>query len=416
MSTNPLPPGAGPANVAVLGLPRLPILGWNAFTGARRSALPSLLDMPDVRFTTSGRAAIGLALRAMNVGPGDRVLVPTYHCPTMVAPVVAVGAEPVFFPIDRSGAPDLGALRAFDTSGIRAIIAAHYFGIPQPMMTLRTFCDERRIALIEDCAHALFGIADGRPVGQWGDYAIASLTKFLPVMEGGCLVSRNGLRGMPRLRQQPFGSQVKSFANALELGARHHRLRGLNTLLTRTFGLVDELRPARNSDAAARARASGEGRSRDWLNDFIPESTLGCTSTVWAQWCAHHVHRERIVALRRRNYLHLAEITANIGGVWPLRSALPDGAAPYVFPLWVENPEPAYIAMRKAGVPVFRWDEVWPSRPTLSTDCGREWATHVFQIGCHQDLSSSDLSRMSEAIAQIMSQASAPAKTMMVKA
>jgi dTDP-4-amino-4,6-dideoxygalactose transaminase len=75
-------------------------------------------------------------------------------------------------------------------SGVRAIVVVHYFGLPQPMTAIRRFCDERTITLIEDCAHALFGKADDQPVGSIGDYAIASLTKFLPTSDGGCLVGK----------------------------------------------------------------------------------------------------------------------------------------------------------------------------------------------------------------------------------
>jgi hypothetical protein len=407
MSANFSAPRSAERGAAALDVPRLPVLGWDSFAGPKRSAMPCILDNPEVRFTTSGRAAIGLALRALGVGLGDRVLVPTYHCPTMIAPVVAAGAEPIFFPIEASGAPLLKALEAIDTSGVRAMVAAHYFGLPQSMAALRSFCDGRGVALIEDCAHSLFGTADGRPVGQWGDYAIASLTKFLPVVDGGCLVSRGGLEQVPRLRSQPLANQAKSLANALELGARHHRLRGLDFALTRAFALAQSLRSRRAPNGNADLRDDAEnGSAHDWLGDFNPQTTLGCTSTIWTRWCARHVHRERIVALRRRNYAHLARLTTGIAGMRPMQPALPDDAAPYVFPLWVERPEATYQAVRAAGIPVFRWDETWPTRPTMPNDSGRIWATHVFQLGCHQDLRPEDLVLMADALVRIVTRKS----------
>lgn len=42
--------------------------------------------------------------------------------------------------------------------------------------------------------------------------------------------------------------------------------------------------------------------------------------------------------------------------------------------------------MRASGVPVFRWNEFWPSStPTLKSDYGHKWGLHVFQLACHQD-------------------------------
>lgn len=385
-----------------LDLPRLPVLGWSTFSGPSRSTAPSILDRDDVLFTTSGRAAIALALRALRIGRGDRVLVPTYHCPTMIAPIVAVGAEPVFFPIDATGAPATAALDERQMQGVRAMIAAHYFGLPQPMRAIRAFCDEHGIALIEDCAHALFGVSDGRPVGRWGDYAIASLTKFLPVVDGGCLVSSRGIGDVPQLGRQPFASEVKSFANALELGVMHGRVAGLNTLLGGVFGAVSRLRGRRHGPESSESDAAPTDVAGRWLADFAPGSRIGSAASPWTCWIARHAHRERIVAARRRNYALLARLITSMPGVRALRPVLPDDAAPYVFPLWVDRPEAVYQEVRHAGIPVFRWDELWPTSPVLAGDVGNDWATHVFQIGCHQDLRSEDIVAEVEALSRIM--------------
>jgi len=56
------------------------------------------------------------------------------------------------------------------TSRSRAIIAPHLFGRLQNLRDLRTLCDERELALIEDCAHVFFAEMDGRPIGSWGHY------------------------------------------------------------------------------------------------------------------------------------------------------------------------------------------------------------------------------------------------------
>jgi perosamine synthetase len=172
-----------------LDLPRLPVLHWRALSWGHSSPVPSVIDLPHVTFVRSGRAAIALALATLAIGKGDRVLVPTYHCPTMIAPVVAAGADLVFFPIDERGAPRLDAIDPRSLSGVRAMLAAHYFGLPQSFAAVRAFCDTHKIAFIEDCAHALFGLSDGKPVGSSGDFAIASLTKFLPLAGGGCLAA-----------------------------------------------------------------------------------------------------------------------------------------------------------------------------------------------------------------------------------
>ena len=367
---------------------------------------PSILDRKDICFTTSGRAAIALALRALGIGRGERVLVPTYHCPTMVAPIVAVGAEPVFFPIDATGAPIVDGLQDDRMQGVRAMIVAHYFGLPQPMAKVRRFCDERGIALIEDCAHALFGESDGLPVGRWGDFAIASLTKFLPVVDGGCLVPSGGLADLPGLRRQTTAIQLKSVANAIEIGVWHRKLPGAQVLLAGIFAAATTLRRRRDDARPGEAAPAERDVARKWLADFAPGSNFDRRASAWTRWIAQHAHRERIVAARRRNYARLAQLVAHIPGTRALQAALPENAAPYVFPLWVERPERVYQSVRAAGIPVFRWDELWPGVPQIPGDHGIEWATGVFQLGCHQDLVSDDLVAMTNALARIMARAS----------
>ena len=132
-------------------------------------------------------------------------------------------------------------------SSVRAMIVVHYFGLPQPMTAIRRFCDEHRIALIEDCAHALFGQTDDQPIGSTGDYAIASLAKFLPTTDGGCLVGKRR-SALPRTPRKSAIDELRSVANALEIGARNQRLRGLNGLLTGGFTLAGSFRVKARDD------------------------------------------------------------------------------------------------------------------------------------------------------------------------
>ena len=380
-------------------IPRLPVLGWASFGGARRAPIPSVLDQPHVLFTTSGRAAIGLALRALAVAPGDKVLVPTFHCPTMIAPVVNAGAEPLFFPISDTGSVDLDYLGRMDLRRVRAILAAHYFGVLQPMSRLRRFCDERGIALIEDCAHAFFGMSDGRTVGGWGDLAIASLTKFFPVSEGGCIVSATRLLDGFVLESRPFIDELKSLANSIEMGTVHRRFSGMNALLRAAFGLEGRLRGRQQSERAA----------VDDDFETIPayefdDSVIGARIACAARWIVRSVHYARIVELRRRNYALLATLLAEIPGATPHLRALPDQAAPYVFPLRVRNAEPRYRALRVARVPLFRWDQLWPRTPVIPGDPGRDWANAIFQLGCHQDMTEADVRALAAIVRRIFTE------------
>jgi len=274
---------------------------------------------------------------------------------------------------------------------------AHYFGFPQPLSELRALCDATHIALIEDCAHAFFGAVDGRPVGTWGDVAIASATKFFPVVDGGCLVGRDPALQSMRLEPRSFRDELRASIDSVELGARNHRFPGLDFLLRTVFGLKEVMRgrpfdavPMDDADAVMPA-------SVDELDDSL---TLHSPTQV-SRWTISRVHRARIVANRRRNYELLATELADVPGAHSLRPYLPDTVAPYVFPLEVANPQRRYRALRAERLPLFRWDRVWPGTPTLADDAGARWSTEVFQLACHQDLSENDICTIAAAVRRV---------------
>lgn len=376
--------------------PRLPVIGWRTFAGAAHVDQHSLLDHPRHLPTTSGRAAILLALECLDVGPGDLVLLPTYHCPTMVSPVKTLGADAVFYPIDEHGVPRLDWLSAHVPPHTKALLVPHYFGLPQPMDTVRAWCDARGIALIEDCAHAMFGRAGARPIGSWGDVAIASLTKFFPTPEGGILaLNRAGLT-MPTLTPAGGIDQIKAGSDILHMGASHDRLTGLNRLIRGAFAVKRMLAGALRGGPAAKPAPSRHGELDESeeidANMALIDLPLSHRALTRASgWISRRVPRRRIVEARRRNYALFTEAFCGRNGVHPLRPVLPPDCAPYVFPLWVRTPDPGYLEMRKLGVPVSRWDRLWPGVPALPGDAGKAWSHHVLQLACHQDLTDADL-------------------------
>lgn len=383
-------------------MPRSPVLDWSTLTGAHRAALPALDDLRRVAYTTSGRAAIFQALKQLQLAPGSTVLLPSYHCPTMVAPAVVAGLRPVFYAIGADGLPDLAGIQIHERSPPRAMLVAHYFGLPRNLSATRAWCDRHRVALIEDCAHSYFGQAGERPVGAWGDFATGSLSKFLPVPEAGVLASAT--RELSALVLQPRGpmTQLKGMADVLELSARHGRLRGVNGLLRGLFGLKGSLKPARPHNAEETGADAGEPTQARLLaccdmsrRELAPLWVVGVL--------ARRVPRQRIVARRQANYMHLEALLGRTRGARPLLPMCRD-AAPYVSPLWVDDADRVYHALRAQQVPVLRWDRVWPGATTTAQDCGPRWSRRVLQFLYHQDLGESDIERMGTAALDLLRQ------------
>jgi hypothetical protein len=226
--------------------------------------------------------------------------------------------------------------------------------------------------------------------------AIASLTKFFPVAEGGCLVSHSRELTGIALAPRSALDEVRSLADALELGARHRRFAGVNTVMRGAFGLKELARGRPWQPVIADEEEPAAG-AVDPYCDALVASRLTRAARVIASTTARH----RIVTLRQRNYRLLSRLLGDLPAAHPYQPGLSDEAAPYVFPLHVERPVDRYRALRAARVPLFRWDRVWPGTPTLPADAGLAWAVQVFQFACHQDLSEDDVRQIAGTVQQV---------------
>jgi len=385
-------------------VPPVPVLSLAAFAGKRRAALPSLLDGADVRLVTSGRVAIGLALRALGVGSGDCVLVPAYHSPSMIPPVHWCGARVVFYRVHPDSTLDLDdvAARLGAENRVKAIMATHFFGMPQDLAPLRALCDHHGVGLIEDCAHCFFGERDGVAVGSTGDYAIGSSMKFFPVYEGGCLVSRRHALDTA-LSSAGAGFEAKAALNTLETGFAYGRMKGLRAALALPLGaknMVWNVLKARTRKAGAPADAASglAPASSDNSFEFDPR-WADKRSSRFSRLVIRFASRARIVARRRRHYLALQQALAGLPGYRPLFAALPDGACPWVFPLLAERPQPLFEALQAAGVPMVRFGAtLWPGVDDSVCANSMELGRRLIAFPCHQELSDAELAWMSSTI------------------
>ena len=124
---------------------------------------------------SSGTAALHLALLAMEIGPGDAVLVPDFTFPATGNVVRLAGARPVLVDVDpRSYCVTAGGLEAAVAAWrgperLRAVMPVHEFGHPVDLEALRSMGVRHGLAVIEDAACAIGArFADGRLVGTFG--------------------------------------------------------------------------------------------------------------------------------------------------------------------------------------------------------------------------------------------------------
>jgi dTDP-4-amino-4,6-dideoxygalactose transaminase len=143
----------------------------------------------------NGTAALHMALLALDIGPGDEVIIPALTFVADANSVLLTGATPVLADSSSIGDWNISAktvLRSI-TPRTKAVIAVHYAGFPCDMPALTQLCRERGLKLIEDVAHAPGARVMGRSCGAWGDIGCFSFfsNKNLSIGEGGMVCSRD---------------------------------------------------------------------------------------------------------------------------------------------------------------------------------------------------------------------------------
>lgn len=140
-----------------------------------------------VTATHTGTAALHLALLALEMRRGARVLLPTYVCAAVLHAIRYVGAKPVLVDVD----PDTANIDPADAKrkarGAAAIVVPHMFGLPAPVDDLLAL----GVPVIEDCAMAVGATYRNRPVGSYGRLSVFSFyaTKMLATGHGGAVAT-----------------------------------------------------------------------------------------------------------------------------------------------------------------------------------------------------------------------------------
>ena len=144
--------------------------------------------------TCNGVTAIHLALAALEIGPGDEVIVPAHTFIGTSIPVLMANAIPIFVDIRRDSFNiDVSKVEAAITPRTKAVIAVHLNGLPADMEELRAIAARRRLAVVEDACQAHGAVYRGTRVGTLGQISCFSFfeDKVLTTGEGGMVLTND---------------------------------------------------------------------------------------------------------------------------------------------------------------------------------------------------------------------------------
>jgi perosamine synthetase len=299
-------------------------------------------------YTHKGRTAIRRACDLLGLGPGDEILVPSYNCGSEIDALFKSSCSIGIYRIDKAAAVDMHDLKGKLTNKTKAIYVTHYFGFSPDIENIRQLCDEKGLSLIEDCALSLFSSHNSRKLGTFGEVAILSFPKTLPVPDGGALIINDpGLAlktwGLRRPKMQSIVKRLLPLGKAMAL--RYLSRWGAHTLM-------DNVAPW---SAAKQARIIDDD-IQTMPDSYFYDKTISDTAiSSLTRRLLGTFSPEDIIQRRRANYFSFLAALKDSDKVVPLYRELPTGVCPLSFPVIVPERNRAYAKMSKEFISVIPW-------------------------------------------------------------
>lgn len=350
----------------------------------------------------NGSAALSQLADFAGLGQGDVLLMPAYVCGAELGPFEAKGCKFQTYNIQPDLQVDLDDLnRQLNEHAVQAVLLTHYFGFAQRQMAeIAQLCQIHSVLLIEDCAHALFCTDGTHPVGQYGDYAIFSPRKSLPLTEGGLLVSnRKELTAQTPRKEAPLIPVLDRLINALLNGRKASSDAGSKNVLNAVFQLG--LLPL--SFGVKAMRIVGQKVKDDWLSPELEgDQARPLYSLKMSSLSARILGRvdgQEVKRLRQQNYRHWLACVAELRGCTALIPELSAGCCPLYFPVVTMDPATVVEKLQDQGIEAYQWWSNQHHAVGLSLyPHVQKLKQQVVALPVHQGLDTADIDRIAAAL------------------
>ncbi|MAL85814.1 MAG: aminotransferase DegT [Opitutae bacterium] len=172
--------------------------GWisseGPFVERLENAMAELCNRKHAFAVCNGSAALELAIKAIGVGPGDEVIMPTFTIISCALAVFRVGAKPVYLDSDsKTWNINTADIEALVNEKTKAIMVVHIYGLTVDMDPLLNIAKKYNLKVIEDAAEVIGQTYKGQPCGTFGDISTFSFypNKHITTGEGGMVLTNN---------------------------------------------------------------------------------------------------------------------------------------------------------------------------------------------------------------------------------
>ncbi len=269
---------------------------------------------------SSGTDALLMALMALDIKPGDEVIMPTYSFFATAGVVARMNAVPVFIdsnPISFNIKPDLISQAISDKT--KAIIPVHLYGQCADMEPILQIAEAHNIAVIEDAAQAVGSqYKNGKTAGSMG---LIGCFSFYPTKNLGGF----GDSGMITTNEESIYIKLKQMRNHGMEPKYHHKFVGGNfridaiqaAVLNVKFKYLDKWHQSRRNNAALYdSLFIGEGlAARNGITQFDNNNKILLPKAAWKQYgyLNYHIYNQYIIRVQKRDGLRQFLADNNIG-------------------------------------------------------------------------------------------------------
>jgi len=192
--------------------------GEGGYTENFEKALCKKFDVTHSLTVNSGTSALICSLAALEVGPGDEVIVPGYTWVASALAPLAVGAVPVIADINESLTIDPEDIERRITKYTRAIIPVHMINRPCDMDSIMKIAKKHKLLVCEDACQSVGVSYKGRRLGTIGDAGTYSFNQFKNITcgEGGALVTNNNRTYERALMYHDAGAFTRNYASSVK--------------------------------------------------------------------------------------------------------------------------------------------------------------------------------------------------------
>ncbi len=254
--------------------------GWisseGPFVKKFENALAKLVGRTYGVAVTNGTVALDLAVKALGIGPGDEVIMPSFSIISCAQAVVKLGAIPRFTDVDdKTWNMDVSQIEKLITKKTVAIMVVHTYGLTVPMDEVLAIAKKYNLKIIEDAAEAHGQSYKGRPCGSFGDVSIFSFypNKNITTGEGGMVLCDD----------QKIFDRLASLRNLGFIPERRfvHFEEGTNARLSNILAGIGLAQLMRLDETVARKKMMGN--NYQMLLAGLPDVTLPLTETSFCK-------------------------------------------------------------------------------------------------------------------------------------